>query len=98
MPRRTRSARRVDVVDRQDQALNRARLARGDAFAEGDRTRRLGGGELDHPEGVADGDVGVQPPAEALVEALGPVDVGDGQRHDLEFHVDGPGFGHADLR
>jgi hypothetical protein len=29
--------RRVDVVDGQDQALDRARLARGDALAEGDR-------------------------------------------------------------
>jgi hypothetical protein len=32
------------------------------------------GRQLDHPEVVADDDVSVQPPSEALVEALGSID------------------------
>ena len=31
--------------------------------------------QLDHPEAVSGGDVGIQTPAEALVEALGPIDI-----------------------
>ena len=49
------SPRRVDVGDGQDQATNRTRLACCDALPEGDRARRVGGRELDHPEGVTDG-------------------------------------------
>ena len=49
---------------------------------------RVGGRELDRADVVAEVEVGVQPPSEALVEALCPIDVGDGQRHDLELHVD----------
>src|ERR1700733_14221903 len=55
----------------------------------------MGRRELDDPEVIAGGDVGVQPPAEAGVEVLGPVDVADGHRHDLKPHID---TAHADLR
>ena len=59
---------RVDVVDHELQALNRARLGGGQALPEGDRAGRMRGRQLDHPEVVADDDVSVQPPS--LVSAL----------------------------
>jgi hypothetical protein len=34
------------------------------------------------------GEVGVQPPAQALVEALGPIDVGNREDHDLDLLID----------
>jgi hypothetical protein len=40
---------------------------------------------------VGAGDVDVLPPAQALVEALGAVGVGDRHDHDLELEVHGPG-------
>jgi hypothetical protein len=49
-----------------------------------------GGGELDNAKAVKRGDVVVEPPAQALVELLGSVDVGDGDDLDLEVHVDLP--------
>ena len=54
-----------------------------------DRGLRLRRGHLHHAEVVAGADVGVQPPSQAQVEALGPIDIGDGQRHDLEPQRDG---------
>jgi hypothetical protein len=48
----------------------------------------MGWRQLHHSESVALSDVGVEPPSQALVEALGPIDIGYGQRHDLEVHVD----------
>ena len=86
----------VDVLDHQFQTLNGARLGCRDALAEVDRALRARRRELHRPEVVAGGKVGVQPPSEALIEALCPIDIGDGQRHDLELHVDGPHF--RDLR
>ncbi len=85
-------SRRVDVADREQQALSRSRLGCREALPERDRARRVGGCELDHADVFADDDVRVQAPPEALVEALGPVDIGDGQRHYLEPHVDRPRF------
>jgi hypothetical protein len=38
-------------------------------------------------EGVADVEVGVEPPAQAVVEALGAVDIGNGDDDDFELHV-----------
>jgi hypothetical protein len=35
--------------------------------------------------------IGVQPPSQALVKALPPLDITDGQCHDLEIHVDAEG-------
>src|ERR1700728_4902041 len=54
----------------------------------------MGRRELDDPEVIAGGDVGVKPPAEGSVEVLGPVYVADGHRHDLKPHID---TAHADL-
>src|SRR3954449_7283638 len=45
------------------------------------------GRELHPSDVLAGAEVGVQPPPEALIEALRPIDVRDGQRHDLEPHV-----------
>jgi hypothetical protein len=79
--------RRVDVGDDELQTLSGTGLGCGDALPEGDRALRVRGRQLDYSEVVAGDDVGVRPPSEALVEALCPIDVGDGQRHDLELHV-----------
>ena len=78
----------VDVVDDEDHPLSGSRLGRSATLAELDRTSRVRRRQLHRPDVVADDQVDVQPPSEALVEALCPVDVGDGQRHDLEVHVD----------
>ena len=74
----------VDVFDREYQPVSGPGLSRREALAEVDRALRVGRRELHPPEVVAGGKVGVQPPSEALVEALRPIDIGDGQRHDLE--------------
>src|SRR6478672_3555072 len=55
-----------------------------------DRALRMRRRELDHAEGITGHDVGVKAPSEPLVEGLGPIDIGDGQRDDLEPHVDAP--------
>ena len=71
-------ARRVDVLDREDQALHGPGLTRGESLAERNRTCRLRRRQLDGPKGVADDDVSIAPPTQALVEALGAIDIGDG--------------------
>jgi len=43
------AAGRVDVVHRQDQAVDRARLGGSDPLAEDDRRLRTGRSELNHP-------------------------------------------------
>src|SRR5215217_1771662 len=83
----------VDVVDREDQPVSRPGLSRREALAHVNRALRAGRRELHPADVVAGGEVRVQPPSEALIEALGPVDVGDRQRHDLEPHRDGRGAG-----
>jgi hypothetical protein len=40
---------------------------------------------LDHPHSLAEVEVGVKPPSEALVEALRPIDVGNRDRDDQSF-------------
>src|SRR5213078_5098360 len=77
----------VDVLDDEDQPRHGPWLSRRAALAELDRALRVRRRELDGPDVVADDQVDVEPPSEALVEALRPIDIGDGQRHDLEFHV-----------
>ena len=62
--------------------------ADGEPGAELDRAAGTGRVELDDPE-VAAAEVGVEPPAEALVELLRPVDIRDGDDDGLELHVDG---------
>jgi hypothetical protein len=84
-------ARRLDVGDDQLQPLNGARLRWREAPPERDRALRVRRPQL-HSGDVADVEVGVQPPPKALVEALCPVQVRDGQRHDLELHANGSHF------
>src|SRR5687768_459560 len=63
----------VDVFDREDQPVSGPRLRPREALAEVDRALRVGRRELQHPELVAGSQVGVQPPSEALIEALCPI-------------------------
>ena len=84
--------RRFDVGH--DQARHgRARRGRGEPRAERDRGRGARGRELDAAKAFQRGGVVVQPPTQALVELLGPVDVGHGDDVDLELHVDLPDRG-----
>src|SRR4051794_40808815 len=78
----------VDVVDHEDHALGGARLSRRAALAELDRARRVRRRHLHRAEVVADDQVDVEPPSEALIEALRAIDIGDGDLHDLQGHVD----------
>jgi hypothetical protein len=83
-------ARRLDVGDDQVQATRGAGCCRGDVPAEDDRGAGAGGRELDHAPVAARREVGIEPPAEAGVESLGAIDVGNGDDDDLELHVDRP--------
>ena len=83
----------LDVGLDEDQAVSRARDPRRDALAEDDRARRAGRRHLHDPKVVPGNKVGIQPPAHHLIEALGPIDVGNGQDNDLEFHVHAPHLG-----
>jgi hypothetical protein len=78
----------VHVVHGEDQAVRRAGLGRRDALAEDDRGVRVVRRQLHDPPIVAGREVGVEPPAELLVERLRAVDVGNAEHHDFELHVD----------
>ena len=78
----------VDVVHGEDQAVRRAGLGRRDSLAEDDRGFRVVRRQLHAAEVVARHEVGVEPPAELLVERLRAVDVGNADHHDFELHVD----------
>src|SRR5262249_36192717 len=56
-----------------------------------DRAGRAGRRQLYDAAAVPARQVGVQPPPQALVEALRAIDVRHGHDDDLEFHVDHPG-------
>src|SRR6202020_1823012 len=89
--------RAVDVIDDELKADDRAGSGVGDAGSEGDRARRARRRELNEPDLFADRVVvvGVEPGL-VHVERLGPVDVGYGYRHQLEFVVhDGLLFGRS---
>ena len=72
-----------------DRVPNLSRTGRGRRESRAELDRALGARrrELDQAEVVTAGDVGVQPSPQPLIEALGPIDVGHRQHHDLEFHV-----------
>jgi len=72
----------VDVVHRPDRAVDRARLGGSDPLPKNDRRLRTGRSELYSPE-VLIGDVDIQAKSQFLVEALGPIDVGD--RYEQNF-------------
>ena len=77
---------RFDVGDDQP-GLGRAGGGRGESGAESDRGRGARRRELDYAEAVQRGGVAVEPPAQALVELLGSVDVGDGDDLDLQVKI-----------
>jgi hypothetical protein len=68
---------RFDVGDDQP-SLGRAGRGRREPCAERDRSTGARGGELDDAKAVKRGEVVVEPPAQALVELLGSVEVGHG--------------------
>jgi hypothetical protein len=73
----------VDVVHRQDRAVDRARLGGSDPLAEDDRRLRTGRSELYPPEVLVGDVVDIQAKSQFLVEALGPIDVRD--RYEQNF-------------
>src|SRR5262252_6566107 len=79
----------LDVGDDQ-LPLGRAWRGRRQSLAERDRGPRTRGCELDDAKALHRGDVAVEVPTQALIEFLGSVDVGHGNDHDLELHVDPP--------
>src|SRR6516165_9370722 len=79
----------LDVGDDQ-LPLGRAWRGRREFLAERDRGPRARGCELDDAKPLHRGDVAVEAPTQALIELLGSVDVGHGDDHDLELHVDPP--------
>ena len=83
-------ARCLDVGHDEIESLGRAGRGRRDSLAEVDRRRRAWRRELHDPKRVTDGEVGVEPPAQAAVEALGAIDVRNRDDDDLELHVDLP--------
>ena len=70
-------ARSLDVGDDQVEAVGRPGRGRGDFRPELYRAPRTGRRELDDPEAVIEGEVGVEPPPEVPVELLRAVDIGD---------------------
>lgn len=78
---------RLNVGDDEVKSLGGARCGGGEPRTEDNRARRAGRGHLDDPEVLTTRDVGVEPPPQALIETLGPVDIGDRHHNDLELHV-----------
>src|SRR5262249_46773119 len=74
-------ARSFDVVH--DKKVGQRR-----AGAEVDRGRRTWRRELDSPGPVRPDEIGIEPPTQIFVEALGAVDVGNGDDGDFELHID----------
>src|SRR5947207_14211926 len=64
---------------------------RRDVGAELNRALRSGRRELDDPKTVIKGEIGVEAPSQALVEALRTIDVGPGNDRDLELQLDAHG-------
>src|SRR5215207_7826588 len=79
----------VDVLDRQVQLLEGPGLHRRDALPEVDRSLRSRRRHLHLPE-VAEVDIDVQPPPQALIEAKRPIDIGYWHRHHLSPAVATP--------
>src|SRR6185436_2103211 len=82
-------------LDDQVEALGRAGRHVRQPGAELDRCRRTRRRELDDPVVLPEREVGVEPPAETLVERLRAIDVGDGEERDLEPERDRRGAGRS---
>ena len=76
-----------DVRHDQVQAMGRSGWRPRDVGAELHRTLRSRWRELHDPEAVVEGEVGVEPPAEAGVERLGAIGVGHGDDDRLELEI-----------
>src|SRR6266481_7176498 len=83
-------ARRLDVGHDEIESLCRARHGRRNSLAEDDRASRAWRRELYDPKLVTLSEVGVEPPTQVAVKALGAIDVRDRDDDDLELHVDRP--------
>src|SRR4051794_3639843 len=68
-------ARGVDVVDYEEQAAGRPGLRGRAALTELDRAPGVGRRELHRSDVFVDDEIDVEAPAEALIEALRPVDI-----------------------
>src|SRR5580693_7285986 len=79
----------VDVRDRELQALVRAGRGGGDPRAKDDGTAGTGRCELHDPVVLFLCEVGVEPPAQGLVEGLRPVHIRDRDDHDLQLELSG---------
>ena len=78
----------LEVGDDQVEALGGAGHRRGDVPAEDDRATRARRRELDHAEIGAVVVVGVEPPPEARLERLRPVNIRDGDDDYLKLGID----------
>src|SRR5438105_3560513 len=78
---------RLDVVHREGQALHRARLGRRHSVAKNYRGLRIGRCELNDSELLALYEIGVEPPAEFLVERFRTIDIRNANHHDFELHI-----------
>src|SRR5262245_28087816 len=83
-------ARRLDAGHDEIQTLRRARLRLRHPLAEMDGALRARRGELHYAPVITVGEVRIESPAEASVEALGTIDVGHGKHDDLELHIRRP--------
>jgi hypothetical protein len=68
-------ARRLDVGHHQVGVLHRARHGRRDPLAELDRAGRTWRRHLHAAPGIAVDEISVEPPTQALVKALGAIDI-----------------------
>src|SRR4051794_22871529 len=77
----------VDIIHRQQKTDYRAGRGRRDPLSEDDRCLRARGGEVHSAVVRVAGIVDVQAKPELLVEALCPIDVGNGHHDHFKFHV-----------
>ena len=78
----------LDVIDDEERSLNGSRRGGRESLAEHDGARRAGRRHLHQPPIVTAREIGVQPPPQALVEALGPIDIGHRKDDDFELQIE----------
>jgi hypothetical protein len=80
-------ARYLDIGHDEIKSACRSWLGRCDSCAEVDRARRAWRRELYAPKRITDDEVGVEPPIQVAVKALGALDVRNRDDNHLELHV-----------